>query len=90
MAPVESKSTDLYFSAYLRAIGIALLRADITVSKEGQRKVMFVFHLSNDDYNAHKTRYFSGEGYVSALTYCQALRAMKQLIGHAMRETPPA
>lgn len=67
------KTSDIYFGAYLSAIGAPLR----TTEREG-RTVFFVFDDCTDIEDL-RLAWLSGNGQVSALTYANSLKSLKQL-----------
>ena len=76
MSDTAYRTSDLYYAAYLKVAGVPLLGKD----REGSR-VVFLF----EDQGPHamrslKNQYFSDQARVPALSFTQALRALKGMI----------
>ena len=69
----EYKTSDLYFSAYLKVAGVELLGTE----KVG-RKVIFIFKKT-DSIKDLKREYFNRSAKVVALNYVDEIRSMKSL-----------
>lgn len=69
----DYRTSDLYLAAYLKALGISF---DGTYRSSG--RVYFIFDAV-PEIKEHKKDFFSREGKVSALTYADELRALKNL-----------
>lgn len=67
------RTSDLYFSAYLKAAGVAFL----TTERDG-RKVIFVFERT-DSLKDLKREYFNRSAKVPALTFVDEIRSLKSL-----------
>lgn len=73
---LERNTSDLYFAAFLKVASAPL----VEVRREGKR-VFFVFSFESEGaFKALKDDYFMDRAKVSALTYSQAVKAMKSLI----------
>lgn len=76
----EFSTTDIYFSAFLRAVGVELVRAEAKKISNGKKpKVLFVFKLAPDKMKRLKVGYFNGTADVKAFRYSQEVRAFKQM-----------
>lgn len=69
----DYRTSDLYFAAYLKAIGMPFQ----TATKVG-RKTFFVFE-NTEEIKGQKDLYFNRQGQVSALTYADELKVLKSL-----------
>lgn len=69
----QYRTSDLYFSAYLKAAGVAFL----TTERDG-RKVVFVFERT-DSLKDLKREYFNRSAKVTALTFVDEIRSLKSL-----------
>lgn len=69
----EYKTSDLYFSAYLKVAGVELLGTE----KSGN-KVIFIFRKV-DSIRDLKKEYFNRTAKVVALSYVDEIRSMKSL-----------
>lgn len=67
------RTSDLYFSAYLKTAGVPFL----TTERDG-RKVIFVFERSNSIKDL-KREYFNRTARVPALTFVDEIRSLKSL-----------
>lgn len=74
------KTSDLYFAAYLKAVGMVLLKTE----KEGH-KVIFVFE-KKESFKDLKREYFNRTSRVPALTFVDEIRSMKSLTYMAKEE----
>lgn len=70
----EMSTADLYCSAFLKAKGVTLLRAD----RDGQR-VYFVFE-ETAHIDALKLSFFDGSGDVPALRFTHEIKTLKGLV----------
>ncbi len=67
------KTSDLYFSAYLKTAGVPLL-----TTERNDRKVIFVFERV-DGIKDLKREYFNRSAKVPALTFVDEIRSLKSL-----------
>lgn len=73
----EYRSSDIYFCAYICALGNQLKRTE--VEDENKKKVIFVFDIPKKDLQGLKTSFFGGAGQVNAQKFVQALRSLKSI-----------
>ena len=74
------RTSDLYFAAYLRVAEVPL----VGIEREGKR-AFFVFSDPGDNtIRELKDQYFMDQAKVRALSYSQAVKAMKALIYSGM------
>ena len=72
----EKQTSDLYFAAYLKVASAPL----VDIRREGKR-VFFVFGFESEGmFKKLKDDYFMDRARVPALSYAQAVKAMKALI----------
>jgi len=71
--PEPYRTTDIYYAAYLRVAGVQFLES----IKEGNR-VYFLFEQTGNIRDL-KNQYFNRVAKVSAFTFVDEIRAMKQL-----------
>lgn len=70
----EYRTTDLYFSAYLKAAGVPMTRAD----KNGTR-ITFVFNAALHNIPELQQKWWSKSDFVSACVYANELKNLKGL-----------
>ena len=76
----EYRTSDIYFSAYLQAIGIPMVRTETEKNDSGRPKKVFIFGTnSKAETEKMKTDFFSRRGKVVAAEYANALRSLKSL-----------
>lgn len=78
----EYKTSDIYFAAYLKAVGVTLLRTEEDDRSNNPRikKLLFIFDVgSQEQLDEHKNGYFGGSGTVSAQLFVQSIRSLKSL-----------
>ena len=74
------KTSDLYFAAYLKTVGIVLLKTEVE-----NRKVIFVFE-KKDALKNLKREYFNRTARVPALNFIDEIRSLKALTYMAREE----
>jgi len=74
------KTSDLYFAAYLKTLGMELLKTE----RDG-RKVIFVFEKKSS-FKDLKREYFNRTSRVTALTFVDEIRTLKALTYMAREE----
>ncbi len=74
------KTSDLYFAAYLKTVGIVLLKTEVQ-----NRKVVFVFEKKETLKNL-KREYFNRTARVPALNFIDEIRSLKALTYMAREE----
>lgn len=70
------RTSDLYYAAYLKVAGVALVDTE-----REQGRVFFLFE-NQDTSTIHrlKNQYFMDQSKVSALSYAQAIKALKGMV----------
>ena len=78
----EISTSDLYYAAYLHALGMEILRTDVSSSQSVNQgfRHHFVFADPKGDINTLKTGWFTGRGMVSAQVYSASIKLLKQLV----------
>jgi hypothetical protein len=70
------RTSDLYYAAYLKVAGVPLVGTE----KE-KRRVFFLFeNLDPANIQRLKNQYFMDQSKVSALSYAQAIKALKGMV----------
>ena len=72
------QTTDIYFSAYLVALGLPLQGTEWE-SENGKRKLVFIFRLTKRDVKRLKASFFGNTGTVKVMTFVNALKGLKQM-----------
>ena len=72
------KTSDIYYAAYVSALGVPLQCTEKDKSS-GKEKTIFVFDVSEDEEQKYKADFFGGTGDIKALQYMYALRSLKSL-----------
>lgn len=73
------RTSDLYFSSYLCALDFPLVTTESGSSSDGNKKVVFVFNIPEDDLPRVKASYFGGTGTVKARKFVDNLRSLKSV-----------
>lgn len=75
-SPIEFKTSDLYFAAYLQTAGVEMTG---TKRNPDSRKVSFIFDTSIVNVNELKTAWFNQKGKVAAQPYANAIKSLKSI-----------
>lgn len=75
----QYRTSDLYFSAYLRSIDFPLVTTEQVTTANGGRKVVFVFNIEEADLARAKALYFGGSATVKARVFVDNLKGLKQM-----------
>jgi len=80
MEPDVVRTSDLYFASYLLSAGVKLL----SPTKEGNKVVFTFSHPGVLIFKDLKSGYFSNTAQVSALSYAQSIRLLKNMVSGVM------
>ena len=72
---MKQESTDLYLCAFVMAKGVGLAG-----TRRQGRQVLFSFDIENEQWDALRRDFHSGEGEVRGLSMANATKALKSLI----------
>jgi hypothetical protein len=73
------RTSDIYFAAYLCSLDFNLKTTESARTPEGNRKVVFVFTMSQNDLNKVKSSYFGGTGTAKARRFVDNIRSLKSM-----------
>ena len=74
------RTSDIYFSAFLMALGVSLKAAEKKPGNNGGQRVIFVLELNEEsDLKRFKSAYFGNTGTVKARRFVDEIRALKQM-----------
>jgi len=72
------ETSDIYFGAYINALG-NILKGTAKCTERGKEKTIFIFELTDEEWDGLKNNFFGGDGEVKALAYMHCLRSLKSL-----------
>jgi Domain of unknown function (DUF5659) len=74
MNVVEIRTSDLYFAAYLKTVGLPF-----KTERQPSNKVYFIFDTRDEDAGELKAEWFNNTGQVTALEYAMNVKSLKAL-----------
>lgn len=73
------RTSDIYFAAYLCSIDFPLEATENEKNVEGQKKVVFVFKMTEEHLKRAKTGFFGGSATVKARKFVDNIRSLKSM-----------
>ena len=75
--PAEYKTSDIHLAAFLKTIGVKMLKTERAPQNHG--RVVFVFEKTQD-IDQRQIAYWNRQGQVDALTFADNLKSLKTLV----------
>jgi len=73
------RTSDIYFASFLCSLDFPLEATENEKNPEGNRKVVFVFKMTDDHLRRAKTGYFSGTATIKARKFVDNIRSLKSM-----------
>ena len=74
------RTSDIYFASYLCSIELEMVTTEEEPGNDGNRKLVFVFKIPNQEIGRLKASFFGGHATVKVRTFVDNLRNLKSMV----------